>query len=453
MSLVRRLLLLLLALPAATGTPAQEFDPRALWEDPEFRREFFGSYGIHPDVEPRMSAEERTALEKIYPLFSSDPDEAARQLEAITTDASTALFDFLIGNLHLQADRLGPATERYQAALAKFPTFRRAVKNLGMVQVREGQLDAAIRSLTRLIELGGGDALSYGLLGYAHASRGDFLAAESAYRTALLLDPDDDEWRIGLTRCAVNEGKHADAAALLEVLLQRHPERAEFWLLQANAYIGLGQPLRAAQNLEVVDRLGKSTADSLSLLGDLYANEKMLSLAARAYVAAIDLDAGQAAARALRAAEALVSRGGTDAAIEVTARVRQVLGGQLTDEDRGRLLRLEARAAVAQGRGDDAVRLLEEVVALDPLDGEALILLGQHYARSGDPQLAILHYERAEGLETSEPTARVRHAEVLVQQGKYDEAVPLLKRAQEIRPREDVARYLEQVERVARARP
>ena len=40
---------------------------------------------------------------------------------------------------------------------------------------------------------------------------------------------------------------------------------------------------------------------------------------------------------------------------------------------------------------------------------------------------------------------------MLVSRSKYGEAVPLLRRAQELNPREDVARYLEQVERVARA--
>ena len=36
--------------------------------------------------------------------------------------------------------------------------------------------------------------------------------------------------------------------------------------------------------------------------------------------------------------------------------------------------------------------------------------------------------------------------------GRYADALPLLRRAQEIKPREDIARYLEQVERIARAR-
>jgi hypothetical protein len=37
-----------------------------------------------------------------------------------------------------------------------------------------------------------------------------------------------------------------------------------------------------------------------------------------------------------------------------------------------------------------------------------------------------------------------------VRNARYADALPLLKRAQELRPREDVARYQEQVERMAR---
>ncbi len=96
--------------------------------------------------------------------------------------------------------------------------------------------------------------------------------------------------------------------------------------------------------------------------------------------------------------------------------------------------------------------MLEEIVALDPLDGEALILLGQHSGRAGDVEQAIFYYERAESLEEFEADAKVRHAQLLVGQGRYDEALPLLRSAQQIRFRETVQEYLEQVERVAKSR-
>ena len=87
-----------------------------------------------------------------------------------------------------------------------------------------------------------------------------------------------------------------------------------------------------------------------------------------------------------------------------------------------------------------------------PLDGEALILLGQHSARSEDYEKAVFYYERAASLEKHEADAKVRHAQLLVGQGKYTEALPLLRRAQDLKPRDDVQKYLEQVERVAKSR-
>ena len=120
--------------------------------------------------------------------------------------------------------------------------------------------------------------------------------------------------------------------------------------------------------------------------------------------------------------------------------------------DKKDLLKLQARIAVAEGQSAEEVRVLEEIVALDPLDGEALILLGQHASRANEPEKAIFYYERAESLEKYEADAKVRHAQLLVGQGKYSEALSLLRRAQELKPREDIQKYLTQVERVAKSR-
>jgi tetratricopeptide (TPR) repeat protein len=116
------------------------------------------------------------------------------------------------------------------------------------------------------------------------------------------------------------------------------------------------------------------------------------------------------------------------------------------------VLKLKARLAVASGGGDSEVGVLEQIVELDPLDGEALILLGQHSSRHGAPEKAVFYFERAAGLEQFEADAKLRHAELLVNQGKYAEALPLLRRSHELKPRDYVEKYLEQVERVAKGR-
>ncbi|TAH36821.1 MAG: tetratricopeptide repeat protein [Planctomycetota bacterium] len=437
---------------AGAGRAQGQGDVAAIWNDPVFQKQFIAGYGINADIEPRVTPDEVALLEKIRPLMADDLPKAEATLRKQMKPDCSAILDFTLGGIQFQQDRMVEALDSYQKAVAKFPSFRRAWRNLGLIHVHDGRYDQAISAFTRMIELGGGDAYSFGLLGFAYASRPDYQAAEAAYRNALLLQPENTEWRLGLTRCVFRQEKFEDAAALLDGLIERYPDKTDFWLLQAQTFLGMQQPLRAAENLEAVDRLGQASADSLHTLGDIYLSENLMDLAASAYRRAVDADASQPLARPLRAAEALAARGALTQARQVAARVHEVWDQRMEEADRRRLLKLEARLSMAEG--DDSAgtaAVLAEIVQLDPLDGEALMLLGQHYARLDEPDRAIFYYERAASLEAFEVNARIRHAQVLVSMGRHGDAVPLLRRAQEVRPRDDVARYLEQVERMARA--
>jgi Flp pilus assembly protein TadD len=158
------------------------------------------------------------------------------------------------------------------------------------------------------------------------------------------------------------------------------------------------------------------------------------------------------AERPIRAAKVLVGRGASADAEGLIGEIEKIYGAELTETERKDLLKMKARMAVARGAGEDEARILEEIVSLDPLDGEALILLGQYHGRTGDSAKAIFLYERAAKLEKYEADAKVRHAQLLVGQGKFADALPLLRSAQQVKPRENIQQYMEQVERVARGR-
>ncbi len=436
---------------AATTRATDGLDIKAIWNDPTFQKQFIGSYGINAELEPRVTPEEIAILEKIRPLMADDLPKAELSLRKQMKPECSAILDFTLGSIQFQQDKMIDALVSYRKAVAKFPSFRRAWRNIGLIQVRNATYDEAINSFTRMIELGGGDAYSYGLLGFSYASMQDYQAAEAAFRNALLLQPENTEWRLGLTRCVFRQQKYEDAAALLDGLIERYPDKADFWLLQANAYLELRQPLRAAVNLEALGSLGKATVDSLHTLGDIYVTEDLVELAASAYRRAIDIDPGQPIARPLRSAEVLAARGALAQARQIATHIGEACAAQMQDADRRKLLKLEARLSMADGTGsDETATVLEEIIQLDPLDGEALMLLGQHYARQNQPDRAIFYYERAASVEAFEVNARIRHAQVLVGLGRYADAVGLLRRAQELKPRDDVARYLEQVERLAR---
>ena len=465
--------LLLLTLAGLTTRAATDDVALAIWRDPEFQKQFLGTYGVRADIEPRITPAEQQELAQVANLMATEggADKARELLErslAVGVGGDkhgkpgkkeagapvSAVYDFTLGSIYCSQTNLVAAAVWYTRAVEKFPSFLRAQKNLGLVYVQSNACEKAIGPLTHAIDLGAVDGLTFGLLAHCYSMSEQHVAAESAYRQAMMLQPDVNDWKLGLARCLFKQRKFEEAAALCGDMIRRDPARADLWLLQANAFLALKQPLKAAGNYELLDRAGKANVACLNTLGDIYVNEGVPELAVDAYLRALAKEPGKAdPAMFLRDAEVLAARSAHTEAGSLIQRVKELCGAKLGATEQKRMLKLEARLAAARGStGEEQAKLLEKIVALDPLDGEALILLAQHYARSDKPDKALFLFERAEGLDKFEAEAKLRHAQLLVKKTRYADALPLLKRAQELRPREDVARYLDQVERAARVR-
>lgn len=452
-----------------------------IWNDPRFKEQLIESYKSVTDLEPKVQPKEFEQLTKIFALIQDNKmDEARQMIEKHMTPASSGVFDFTLANIYFQDDKLGEAARWYQSAIKKHEKFRRAWRNLALIFIRQNDFRNAIPALTQVIKLGGNDAVIYGLLGYAYSSVDDNLPAESAYRMANLLDPGTMDWKLGLVRSFFKQERFADASAMCKHLIAADPTRADLWLLQANAFIGLNQPMQAAENYEIVDRLGKSTAASLNTLADIYINAELYGPAVKDYIRAMDLDKEGKPNRAIRAAKVLAARSATEETKQLLEHIETTFAAKLSDGERKDLLKLHARIAMAEGSGAGQARILEQIIELDPLDGDALILLGQYHAGIGLDEMAaakaadadkdektakakgaiandqfaraVFYYERAEGLEKFEADAKVRHAQLLVKQAKYADALPLLRRAQQINPRDNIEQYLKSIERVANVR-
>ena len=97
-----------------------------MWKDPEFRRSFLGTYGALADREPKLTPQEREALEKVVPLLGSDLTAAETALAALVKPEASALFDFTLGNVQFQLDHLEAAKQSYEGAVQKLPAFLRS---------------------------------------------------------------------------------------------------------------------------------------------------------------------------------------------------------------------------------------------------------------------------------------------------------------------------------------
>jgi Flp pilus assembly protein TadD len=431
----------------AQPTPAAS---ARFWNDPTFVARFLGTYGVLSDREPKITSEEQKLFTALVPLIRSDKAGAVSLLQrGITTESSAAL-DFTLANLQLELGNFDAAVNAYSAAIRKFPDFLRAHKNLGLAYVQKGMLDEAITAYTRALELGGEDGNVYGVLGYCHLVRENYFSAEAAYRKALLFAPDNLDWKLGVARCLLAQQQYHQAASLFEELIQKNPDNVDFWLHQANAFIGRGEPLHAARNYEVVRRMGKADARVLNNLGDIYLTQDLLELASENYLGSLEVDPRQDVARPLREAEMLSGRGSPELAHTLLDRIQSIYRDNMAEDQNLRFTRLRAKVAMALDQDNLAVASLEELIQQDPLDGEALILLAGFYGRGSEGEKAELYFERAAQIKQHQVSALIEHAKYLVGHSQFDKATRLLQQAQTLRPRDNVARYLDQVERLAR---
>jgi tetratricopeptide (TPR) repeat protein len=440
------------ATPGGFAPVPADHELAALWNDADFQRRLVGSYGFASEVEPKLQPDEldkyRTVVVPI--LTNSDPKKIISTIEGLTGPRASAVFDFTLGNVYFQRENLTNAVKHFETAILKFPDYRRAQKNLAFALVRDGKYAEAIKPLTRTIALGGGDGKVFGLLGFASLSQGRNVSAEAAYRQALVYEPENLDFKLGLVKSCIGTGNHDYAAALIDELLKQYPERDNLWTLQANLFIQKDQPAKAALSLEMLRRLGKAPPPSLNLLGDLYMAQESRELALGAYLEALEKDNGQNPARALRPAQIMVGRGAFAEAQQLFARIRAA-STPLSGADELKLLKLESKVAMSTGSGERAIESLEQIIQKDPLDAEALLLAGDYYAKNDQKEKAEFRYQTAAGIGGFEAEAFVKHAQLLVQSQKYPQALELLKKAQKVKPRDNVQRYLEKVEQLARS--
>ena len=241
-------------------------------------------------------------------------------------------------------------------------------------------------------------------------------------------------------------GQFNEAIGMIYELIAREPNNAEFWTWQSNAFLSLDDSNRAAANLEVLRMTGRANAASLQLLGDIYMNSGVSSLAIETYRESFG--SGDLAPRqAIRMVEALLNRNETDTAKELLDRIPDAM--DLSPDEELTVLNLNARALLAQGKADAAAEILEQVVSRDPMNGRALLLLCDYHMEKQNLSDALLYAENASKVEATRVDALLRMARVHVMQRNYREAARELRRAHELRPASYIADYLNRVEQAA----
>lgn len=423
------------------------------WKDPQFVRQFAGSFLPLTDQEPKITEAESALFGELADLLAANQNEQAmdRLAQAVNraADPSTisAALNYTLGNLYLQNGRFREAVTQYETAISKFPNFRRAIKNLGLAHIQSGMYAEAIKSLVKAIEMGDGNGDTYGLLAFSYLNTDNPSSALEGYRQASLLNPGNKEWRIGKAEALMRTERYEEAIAEFKQLLTEMPDRNAFYTSIANAYLSLSDSATAAKYLEILRRRGEAKASALGLLGDIYINESLSRLALSAYQDAF-ATGDFSPAKAVRSLKAFLQRGYYDEAATLIDSLEAVYANRLSEEEGREFLNLRAQLSLAQGDNEEAAEILTQVLDQDPFNGNALMLLGDYHRNRGDEENAIYYYERALALADFQRDAQLQLARIYVRQKAYPEAIRQLEAALQLQYSANVQDFLDAVRAV-----
>jgi tetratricopeptide (TPR) repeat protein len=419
------------------------------WNNPTFVQSFMGDYGFRSEVEPRISKSESFILREVIAKSENNLEEAIVYLEEKIENDSSAALDFALGTMYYQSNRMSRSAQAYGRAIEKFPSFLRAHKNLGLVNVSLENLEFATKHLAKAISLGENDGSTFIALGYCHLSLDRLVSAENAYRMGLLLFPGSKDGLNGLINCLDQAGRYVEVLNLLDELLESDPQNSRYLQARASALGSLGKEKEAAVTLDLLRRMGALRTQELVILGDLYHNLNLYDLSLDAYQEALARTNKLSLSQYIRIAQTLIQRSSYQEGFAYLEKIEKEFGEGRSKEERKLINLLKAEVLQSTGKNQQATELLREVVNQHPLEGRALIQLGQLAWKSGDHEYAIIQFQRAAKIDEFENPALIEHARLLVYLRKYQLAANLLERALVIKKEKRVEKYLNAINNLA----
>jgi len=427
------------------------YDREKFWSQPHIREAYIGNYELNVKTEPKLTEAEQEVFREILEVMKTDKDAALQMILTNITAESSGALEFIAGSLYGERGDIDNAMVYFKKAIDKYPGFLRARKNLAIMLVQKAQFKEAVPHFIKAIDLGARDNTTFGLLGLCYVNGGQYISAETAYREAIVLNAEVKDWQLGLAKALLNQKKYQEAIAVLEEILLQEPENELIWISQANAYLGIDDAETAVAIQEIVDRLGKSTAESLEFMGNIYMSRNLNDLALKYYRKSIQKNPDRSAKTHVDTADILVGRGAFDEAEVLINDIRRTYGNNIDKEQDTRLLRMESHIAINEGDTDTFIPILERLIENDPLDGDALMMLADHYTSLDTIEgyaRADLYYDRVVKIPEVEVKGLIAWARSYVAREQFGKAIPLLERANTLDPKDFIGRYLEQVRKV-----
>ncbi|MBD5781041.1 tetratricopeptide repeat protein [Pelagicoccus sp. NFK12] len=417
-----------LSLLGAAASQAQVGKPSLSRSDFDARVE--EGYNSVLSPEPEVTVLERELLKKIYSLLDTDVQFAYTFLQDTLNSGNpvSGAFNHAMGNVYFKNGNYFQAETQYLAAIDKHPTFQRAWNALGLARYQQGDYEGAATALANSVRYGANDAMSYGILGFCHLQLGRYRSAETAYHYAMLFEPEQTDWAEGIAQVYNETARFEEAISVFDDLIRTDPSNNEFWLLKANAWLELGEPMKTARCIEIAKRIGDVDTDTLYLLGNLYLEAGIFNRAREVFISAAESSGELNEQDLIGAIRYLVFQEKHEFAEEIF----QLLKGEGDDwsrEDKKLYRFLKAEFAYFHGELDASEEAYASGLELEPFNGYALMKMASIKLNQGDVERSIVYFDRAAANPAFRYDALVSKAMALINNKQYRLALKPIEQA------------------------
>lgn len=424
-------------LPLAAQPGTVEFDqwvfPEFSWKEEEFQNRFLGRYGVNGYTEPQMDVENYNAYEGAMALIE-DKEQAIRYLRNaiwVLDDSgvlSSAALHYVLANLLYEQGEIQPAIDQYIAAIRKHPSFLRAYANLGFTLMETGDSEKALPVLLKTVELGANESQIHGLIGRIYTSKELYESGLTAFRNAMVFNPENNAWRFGVLQCLIELERYEQAITMVDEAIAFDRRNPDHWRNRANLLLKLERWDEAIVDLQIAHSLGGATFTSRHQLTTLLINKGIYGQAAESLVqAGLLADDVDSFDRLLTDAQVLSGFGQLAEVVALLPAIEARAAGLEVELNRSKIDRIRVAFEYEHENFGQALSILDALLEDAPADGSLHLQRAQTLIGLDQQEEAILSYQIAATFKETTYAATYEHARLRIARRELSDALALLR--------------------------
>jgi Tfp pilus assembly protein PilF len=308
--------------------------------------------------------------------------------------------------------------------LVKSPNLTPAHRTLAALYLQTKQLKKAQQHLTSAIKNGVQDAQFFGQLAYINLNQYSPWSAIAGYQQALLLEPQNLQWKKGLLYALQRAGNNQAALTMVDELINASPDDKDLWLQRAQITLATNDRAKALTSMEMALRYGEQKPKNLLSAAQLHLSVGSIARAADLLIDITKTDP-QAFTQIASTISWLVSENELTVARKILASVKEITTLSISDQS---LYYATLGNTVEPNDIKQALKYFKKSLSLNPNQASVLIKLAQHYQHKQQFSRAQLYYQRAQVFPHFVKQSLTGLAQLALDQQHYAQALDYLEK-------------------------